>query len=219
MILKMEKTQKGFAPILIALILAVVLGGGYAWQRIRSSSYINSETSVKTQKQTEPKSSIQSPETGVSNGGAMTVEQIEQEKIKENLVASQNKQPIDMVSKPCTNNIKAEESSSVEYSSLVGRWTFEKAIISDFDCDGQKDVIIASYQSDPSQNWFKGNLQFFRKVNNSWKLINQNDFLGEPFEEIRSTKTSEGANAVLLTFKSPLKDRVVWIRNGYPTGI
>lgn len=226
------KYNKGFIGIgvIIAIVVALAVGGGAVYYATKTpTSSLNTEEnnySLTDQnqntfqvKRNPPTSNTQTTKTG---GGQMTVEQIEQEKIKENLVANQNKQPVDMVSKLCTNSIKSEESSSSEYSALVlTGWTFENAIISDFDCDGNKDVIVASYARIPdgNQQFFKFNIQFFQKVNNSWKLINQNDGLGGELFDMHPAKTNEGANAVVFTFKPSGTKRIVWIRNGYPTGM
>jgi|SRR3989344_3791411 len=227
----MKNLQKGFIiPVLITIVAVLAIGGVYVWQKTKSPQSMNTEVSGDTQNQIEqntfhvtrtPPSNKPTSQTKV-NSGPMTVEQIEQEKIQENLIANQNKQPVDMVSKPCTNNIKSEESSSSEYSSLVlTGWTFRNAVISDFDCDGNKDVIVASYASfsDGKQQFFKINIQFYQKVNNSWKLINQNDAIGGELFDMHPAKTNEGANAVAFTFKPSGIKRIVWIRNGYPTGM
>jgi len=218
----MKNTQRGFIPILILVTVLVIGGGVYYWQKTKVSSSENTGVQNEVEQnsfhviETSPQ-----PTAGVKtlNTGPMTVEQIEQQKIQENMAANQGVQKDNLVSKSCTNSIKAEESTSAEYATLVLQgWTFQKAVISDFDCDGSRDVIVASYYSDSSQQFFKGNLQFFQKVNGSWKLINQNDFLGESFE-IHSAKTPEGGNAVALTSKSSSVKSIVWIRNGYLTGI
>ncbi len=215
----MKNKQSGLIPLFIIITVVVIGGGVYYWQKAKTAESVANQIGQNDFQvsRTSENSVTQTPKNEVYNKSPMTREQIEQEKIKENLAANQNKQPVDMESKPCINNIKAEESSSVEYSALISSgWTFKKAIISDFDCDGNRDVIVASYYSDSSQQFFKGNLKFFQKINGSWKLINQNNFSGEPFE-IHAGKTAEGGNAVILTFDS--FKRTVWIRNGYPTGI
>ena len=202
--------QKNVALILLIVSLIGVIV--YFSQNKKSSE-------VPTSVSAEVEEDVIVSKTDLSKSSeTMTPEQIEQQKIKENIEASQNKQSVSTVSKNCVSGIRSEDSFSAEYSALVhSGWTFKKAIVSDFDCDNIKDVIVASYVSDASQNFFKADLQFFQKIDGSWKLINENDFLGEPFE-INSTKTEDGANAVKLTFSSGI-ERIVWIRNGYPTGI
>ena len=219
----MKNSQRGFVTFLTLIVVVAIGVGAYYWQRISSMKSLQNNADQNTsQVMTAPQASVdQTSRTTIHMNGSLTPEQIEQEKNKENIVAQQNKPAVVMVSKPCLNGIKAEESSSVEYSKLVpDGWTFKNAIISDFDCDGSQDVLVASFDSVYSKPFFKGNLQFFQKVSGSWKLINQKDFLGEPFE-IHSGKTPEGGNAAVLTFSSHgrTSERIIWIRNGYPTGI